>query len=162
MSLNLDLQQGTSFDWQLQALNPDDSVSMQFLSGDTLSAKLWQGDVDAAIFTPAITWLNAALAQYQISFNNADSLSLPLGVYYVEATATRTGRSAALLPLGSTVTIQAAPGASTAKPTYITVDDVRRVPGGVRPVAKLARRKHPAQLPRRQRRATRVPRAGPG
>ena len=131
MSLNLDLQQGTSFDWQLQALNPDDSVSTQFLSGDTLAAKLWQGDSDASIFTPAITWLNASAAQYQISFNNADSLNLPLGVYYVQATATRGGRSAALLPRGTTVTIQAAPGASTAKPTYVTVDDIRSIAGWV-------------------------------
>jgi hypothetical protein len=132
MSLNLDLQQGTSFDWQLAALNPDDSVPTgQFLSSDTLSAKLWQGNSDASVLTPTITWLSATNAQYQISFNNADTANLPLGVYYIEATATRSGRSAKLMPKGSTVTIEGAPGTTTASPTYITITDIRTIAGWI-------------------------------
>jgi hypothetical protein len=128
MGLNQDIQQGTSFDWQLQALNPDDSVPTgQFLSSDTLAAKLWQGASDSPVLTPTITWLSATNAQFQISFQNADTAGLPLGVYYAQATATRAGRSAALMPKGSTVTITSAPGSSTASPTYITVADVRTV-----------------------------------
>jgi hypothetical protein len=128
LALNLDLQQGTSFDWQLQALNPDDSVPTgQFLASDSVASKLWQGASDAPVFAPAISWLNATAAQYQISFNNADLVNLPLGVYYIEATATRAGRSAALLPKGSTVTLLAAPGTTTPAPTYITVIDIRSI-----------------------------------
>jgi hypothetical protein len=132
MALNLDLQQGTSFDWQLQVLNPDDSVpTSQFMSTDTLSAKLWQGDTDAPILSPAVTWLNASAAQYQISFNDSDTVSVALGVYYVQATATRSGRSAALMPTGSTVTLLSAPGAATAQPTYIVADDIRTIAGWI-------------------------------
>jgi hypothetical protein len=132
MSLNLDLQQGTSFDWQLQALNPDDSVPTgQFLGSDTLSAVLWQGHSDSPVLTKVPTWLSATNAQYQISFNNADSANLALGVYYCQATATRGGRSAALMPRGSTVTIQAAPGSTAAQPTYVTVIDIRSIAGWI-------------------------------
>jgi hypothetical protein len=83
------------------------------------------------VLTIVPTWISATNAQYQISFNNADSAALPVGVYYVEATATRTGRSASLLPKGSTVTIVAAPGSSTAKPTYIAVTDIRPIAGWI-------------------------------
>jgi hypothetical protein len=132
VSLNLDLQIGTSFDWQLQALNPDDSIPTgQFENTDTLLAQLWQGQEDIALATPAIVWLSATNAQYQISFNNADTLTLALGVYYVSATATRSGRSAALLPKGSTVTLQPAPGATVSPPTYITVADIRVIAGWI-------------------------------
>jgi len=130
--LNLPLQQGTSFDWQLQALNPDDSVPTgQFTGSDALSAKLWQGASDLSLitFSTPPSWINAANAQYQISFNNADTATLALGVYFVQCTATRTGRSAALMPWGSTVTIQAAPGSTAARPTYITAGDLRLIAG---------------------------------
>ena len=130
MSLNLDLQQGTSFDWQLQILNPDGSVPTgQFLGSDTLSAVLWQGDLESPVLTKVPTWLSATNAQIQISFNNADTATLPLGVYYVQATATRSSRSAALLPRGTTVTITDAPGTTTALPAYITADDIRTIAG---------------------------------
>ncbi len=132
MALNLDLQIGTSFDWQLQALNPDDSVPTgQFLNTDTLLAQLWQGAEDVVLATPAVSWLNASNAQYMISWNNADTASLALGVYYVRATATRSGRSAALMPKGSTVTLQPAPGTTTSPATYITVQDIRAIAGWI-------------------------------
>src|SRR6516165_4871553 len=108
MPLNQNLQQGTSFDWQLQALNPDDSVPVnQFLPTDVLSAKLWSGASDLSLitFSTPPSWLDATNAQYQISFNNADLALLPLGVYYIQCTATRSGRSVALLPYGSTITL---------------------------------------------------------
>jgi hypothetical protein len=130
VALNLNLQQGTSFDWQLQALNPDDSVPVgQFLSSDTLSANLWSGasDVSLITFSTPPTWIDATNAQYQISFNNSDMALLALGVYFIQATATRSGRSATLLPYGSTVTLQAAPGAALLRPTYITSYDLRRI-----------------------------------
>ncbi len=132
MSLNLDLQIGTSFDWQLQALNPDDSVPTgQFLGTDTLLAQLWQGSQDIALATPSITWISATNAQYQISFNNPDTANLALGVYYVRATATRSGRSASLMPKGSTVTLQPAPGTTTSPAVYITVADIRVIAGWI-------------------------------
>lgn len=132
MSLNLDLQIGTSYDWQLQALNPDDSVPTdQFEDSDTLLAQLWQGSQDIALATPAITWISSANAQYQISFNNADTLSLTIGVYYVMATATRGGRSASLIPKGSTVTLTPAPGSTTSPPVYNTIEDMRDIAGWI-------------------------------
>jgi len=132
MALNLDLAIGTAFDWQLQVLNPDDSVPTgQFLSSDTLLAQLWQGAADIVVATPTATWINASNAQYQISFNNADTATLAQGVYFVQATATRAGRSASLMPAGSTVTLTASPGSTAARPTYINVVDIRKIAGWI-------------------------------
>ncbi len=132
--LNLDLQQGTSFDWQLQAKNPDDTVPTgQFLSSDALAAKLWQGASDLSLitFSTPPSWIDATNAEFQITFNNADTATVPPAVYFVQCTATRAGRSAGLMPFGSTVTIQPAPGTSAARPTYITVIDLRNIAGWI-------------------------------
>lgn len=132
MPLNLDLVIGTSFDWQLQIENPDDSIPTgQFENTDTLSATLWQGSQDLPLATPTATWINATDAQYQVSFNNSTTATLALGVYYIMATATRSGRSASLMPKGSTVTLQPAPGTTAAPPTYITVQDIRVIAGWI-------------------------------
>ena len=134
MGLNLDLQIGTSFLWQLQILNPDDSVPTgQFLSTDVVTAALWQGASDAAIWTKTssssadVGWISATNAQFFITLHPADTSNLSPGVYYVEATATRGSDSAALLPKGTTLTLTAAPGTTTPRASYITVADVRRI-----------------------------------
>jgi hypothetical protein len=132
MSLNLDLQQATSFDWQLQVKNPDDSVPTgQFLGSDTLTSSMWTGAANLPVLAEVPTWLSATNAQFQISFNNADTANLAAGVYYIQAWATRAGRSARLLPENSTVTLLAAPGTSAARPTYIAVKDLRRIAGWI-------------------------------
>lgn len=128
MSLNLDLQIGTSFDWQLGALNPDESVPTgQFLSSDTLVSYLWQGSTDIKVATLTATWLNATDAEFQISFDNSTTASLAQGQYYVYCTATRGSRSASLVPYGTTVTLKPAPGTTAGRPTYITAFHLRKI-----------------------------------
>jgi hypothetical protein len=131
MPLNRNVPIGTSFDWQLQALNPDDSVPTgQFLSSDVLACNLWQGQSSSPVATPAISWINATNAQYLISGQISDTINLAPGVYYIEALATRAGsptRTASLMPRDSTVTLTAVPGSTSARPTYITVADLRRI-----------------------------------
>jgi hypothetical protein len=81
--------------------------------------------------TPTVTWINATQAEYQITLQNADSAGLAPGQYYVQAFATRAGtptRTTALLPRGTSLEILAAAGATfTARPTYITVTDIRKI-----------------------------------
>ena len=132
MGLNLDLQIGTSFDWQLAALNPDDSVPTdQFMDSDVLAAFLWQGSTDISLATLTADWLSATNAQFQISFDNDTTTGFAQGVYYVDCTATRAGRSVSLLPYGTTVTLKPSPGATVGRPTYITVADLRRIAGWI-------------------------------
>ncbi len=132
MGISLELVQGTARDFPFQVQNPDGTVPTGiFLSTDALTAKVWQGQNETPALTPAANWISAANAQYQVSFQNTDSAGLAYGVYYLQAFATRAGtpaRTTALLPVGTALTILAAPGAAfTARPTYINALDIRKI-----------------------------------
>jgi hypothetical protein len=133
MGLTLEITQGAARDFPFQVSNPDGTAATQFLNTDTLTASVWQGTNETALLNPAASWLNsnAPAGQVLISFQNTDSAGLAIGQYYIQAFATRAGtpgRTAALLPKGSSLTVLAAPGtAFTAAPTYITISDVRKI-----------------------------------
>lgn len=96
--LTLTVIQGTSRDFVLEAENPDGTpVSNTFLDTDTLSTTVWSGDGTVALLSPTTIWVASSLGQFQITFNNADTLSLPPDTYRILTTATRFGRSAAIL-----------------------------------------------------------------
>ena len=138
MGLNWDLQIGTSRLIQVQCLNPDDSIPTgQFLSTDVLSFALWPGAAAAPVVVKSsatssdLAWISASSAQFSIALHPVDTVSLPQGAYYAEATATRGSDTAALLPKGSTITLTAAPGSGAARATYVTVADLRRLAGWI-------------------------------
>ncbi len=132
MALSLELIQGTSRDFPFQVQNPDGTAPVGvFLSTDTLTANVWAGNNETPLLTPAVTWISATNAQVQVSFQNADSASLAIGQYYLQAYATRAGsptRTTALLPAATVLSILAAPGTSfTPRPTYINITDIRKI-----------------------------------
>jgi len=135
MGISLQLVQGTARDFPFQVQNPDGTVPTGiFLGTDTLNATVWAGSNETPLLTPAAAWINANTAQYQVTLQNTDSSSLASGQYYLQAYATRAGiglaptRTTALLPRGTSLEILAAPGTSfTARPTYITVRDIRKI-----------------------------------
>jgi len=152
MGIALQLAQGTSADFAFQlagstaptepwTLDPEQTVlivgapagtaSGSFLGTDTLTASVWAGTNETALLTPTATWISAPNAQVRVSFQNADSLSLAISQYYLQAYATRIGtptRATALLPRGTSLEILAAPGATfTPRPTYIVLNDVRKI-----------------------------------
>jgi hypothetical protein len=132
MGISLELVQGTARDFPFQVQNPDGTVPTDiFLSTDTLAATVWAGSNETPLLTPTATWLSATNAQYQVTLQNTDSASLAPGQYYIQAYSTRAGsppRTTALLPRGTSLEILAAPGSSfTARPTYISVTDIRKI-----------------------------------
>jgi len=133
MGLSLSITQGAARDFPCQIYNPDGTPATQFLNTDTLNCVVWQGQNETPVLTPGVSWLNsnAPAGQIVISLQDTDSSSLAYGQYYVQAFATRAGsptRSAALLPKGSSLTVLAAPGTTfTARPTYITIVNVRNI-----------------------------------
>lgn len=151
MSIALAIVQGTSADFQFQlagatasvepfTLDPEQTVLISgtpsttplgsFLSTDVLTASVWAGSNEVPLLTPAASWLSAPDAQVQVSIQNADSLGLAYGTYYIQAFATRAGtppRTTALLPRGSSLEIIAAPMAAVPRPTYIGIVDLRKI-----------------------------------
>jgi hypothetical protein len=151
MSIALQIVQGTSRDFQFQlagataltepwTLDPEQTVlitgppasaaSGSFLSTDVLTASVWAGSNELPLLTPAASWISAPDAQFQISVQNADSLSLAYGVYYLQTYAVRAGtppRTTALLPRGTSLEIIAAPLAAVPRPAYIGIADLRKI-----------------------------------
>ncbi len=133
MSIALELVQGTSRDFPFQITNPDGSIPTGiFLAGDILTASVWAGlnESSLVVFATAPSWISATNAQYQITFQNADSSSLAIGTYYLQAYATRAGtpsRTTALLPRGTSIDIIAAAETAVPRPTYISVVNLRGI-----------------------------------
>lgn len=129
--LNLDLRIGTSRAWQLQVLNPDDSVPTgQFLDSDTLSATVWRGSATAPVISkamPDVAWISSSNAQFVINWYPTDTAGQAAGVYYVAAQATRGTDVADLLPEGSTLTLFDTPGTASPRPSYIATSDIKRL-----------------------------------
>jgi hypothetical protein len=102
-----------------------------FLSGDVLTCSVWQGQNETSVLSPAIGWITASLGTFLTTFQNADTQSLAYGQYYIQAFATRAGspsRTVQLLPVGSSLVVAAAPGTTfAARPTYISITDVRNI-----------------------------------
>lgn len=95
--LTLQIKQGTSRDFQLQATNLDGTPAINlFQVTDVLLTNIWSGDGTLVLLAPTTTWINATQGQFQISLNNVDTATLVSDVYRIQTTATRSGRSAAL------------------------------------------------------------------
>ena len=176
MAIALELVQGTARDFPFQVTNPDGTTPTGiFLATDVLTASVWAGSNEVPLLTPTATWISATNAQYQVSSRTRTALP-GLGIYYLQAYATRAGtpsRTTALLPRGTSLEIIAAPrrrapadlhrdhGPAEDRPLD------RRPPGAgfargvrrpVRRLARLARRDDPAELPGRQRLTAGLPR----
>jgi hypothetical protein len=131
MSIAVELVQGTARDFPFQITNPDGTVPTGiFTVTDVLTAKVWAGSNEVPLLTPTASWVSAPNATYQVTLQNIDSSSLPYGIYYLQAYATRPGtppRTTALLPRGSSLEIIAAPAAVVPRPTYIGIADLRKI-----------------------------------
>ena len=131
MAIAVELVQGTARDFPFQVMNPDGTVPTGvFLDTDFLTASVWAGLNEVPLLTPTTTWISATNAQYQVTFQNTDSASLAIGVYYLQAYATRAGtpsRTTALLPRGTSIEIIGQPLAAVPRPTYISIVNLRTI-----------------------------------
>ena len=128
MSISLELFQGSSKDFTLTAMGPDGADSTETFTGaEALTAKMWPGGSLPATLTPTATWVSAPAKTWKLSFNDADTAAIAVGIYYIQAWANQSGRNITLLPEGATLEILSVPGTGSARPTYIGIDDVRSV-----------------------------------
>ena len=59
MSVQLTIVQGSAADWPLQAQNRGGSTTPTFGSSDTLTATIWVGVDQTALFQPSVSWYTA-------------------------------------------------------------------------------------------------------
>jgi hypothetical protein len=118
---------GTSRDYTLEVYRNDGTPyaagTTPFDGTETLVANLGLGVDQPALFQPAVAWIDYTIAQFQVSFQDADTAGFTPGEYVLQATANKSGRTANLfvgyLPL------QQITGTATAPTTYGSLDDMR-------------------------------------
>ena len=125
MGLTLELIQGTSGDYPLQAYNRDGTLATGvFQDSDSLTCKVWAGQDQQVIFNPGITWISSSAGTYQVTFNNADTSSWLPGNYRIQAYASRGGRTACIGNMN--LSLAYAPGMAPVLSTYCSLQDILR------------------------------------
>lgn len=96
--LTLSMIKGTSRDFALQANNSDGTPALNlFLDTDTIASRVWRGDSQILLLSPASSWISASLGTFQVTFNDLDTSTFESGQYRIQTTAARTGRTAVIL-----------------------------------------------------------------
>ena len=134
MSVQLTIVQGSAADWPLQAQNRGGSSTPTFGSSDTLTATVWVGVDQTALFQPAVAWYTAngtqtgyGQGQVLVSPTAAQSATLEQnGTYSLEVWWTQAGvggKTACIVR--ATVTVLPAPGTATPAVTaYCQLSDM--------------------------------------
>lgn len=90
----LTIARGRSRDFLLQVPDPATGLpSTRFLGSDTLATALWAGDDGPILAAPTTSWVDVTTATFRVSFVDATTGGLEPGPYWLETTATRSGRS---------------------------------------------------------------------
>jgi hypothetical protein len=117
------VSQGSSRSFSFQVLQADLSTpSAAYLSSDVLTAKVWPGDIQMVVATPAASWIDATVAKWRLDFAPADTSTLIAGVYRVRVIATRGSAIDELLR--DSVEVLVVAGAGAAPSVYCTYQDM--------------------------------------
>ncbi len=133
MSVQLTIVQGSAADWPLQAQNRGGASVPTFGSSDTLTATVWIGVNQTALFQPAVSWYTAngtqtgyGQGQVLVSPTAAQSTQLEQnGTYSLEVWWTQSGTGKTACIVRATVSVLPAPGTSSeAVTTYCQLSDM--------------------------------------
>lgn len=128
MPLNFELLKGTSRDLSLSATTPEGgAIADDLTTAATPTAVVWPGGDRPATFSPSAAWISAADRTFRVSIADADTALVDPAIYYLQAWTVVGGRTLSLLPNGSTFEVLPSPGATAARPSYVTMDDLRAV-----------------------------------
>lgn len=128
---NLEIVWGAQNNWQLQLVNRDgtDPQVGDFLPNDTLTAKVWAGQDQTAIFTPTVTWAqsgNGYLSGLTFTAVTAAQCSMlvPNEVYQLQLFVSRSGGDPVCVWWGQLTVLPAASAATSLLSTYATFADL--------------------------------------
>lgn len=132
----LQVFRGASADWTFEARPLLDSGGpAAFDAADAIAAKLWPGDSRPTILAPTAAWVDAPAGRFKASLSDAQTGSLPPGVYRLMVTASRAGKTATLAV--AAVEILESPGDDSAPAVYCTAEDLEDQLGWVGQVLDL-------------------------
>ena len=96
--LELEVVQGSAADWVLGAINRDGSTPTGFLGTDTLTATVWQGQSQAALFSPTVSWNTFSSGLVNLALTSAQTTGLDqIGKYHLQISVTRGGTSTVIV-----------------------------------------------------------------
>jgi hypothetical protein len=122
--LQLDVVQGSSADWVLAAINRDGSTPTGFLSSDTLTATVWQGQSQTALFSPTVSWNTYTSGLINLSVSSAQTSGLDQnGKYHLQISVTRSGVTSVVSDCLLKILASAGSGTQTTIP-YCTLADM--------------------------------------
>lgn len=81
MGYKLALPIGTDKSWQVTLLTEQSQPVTTYTDADTLTATVWAGADQPALFFPTVTWVNSALGTVRIAFLGTDTQGLDPGQY---------------------------------------------------------------------------------
>jgi hypothetical protein len=127
----LETSAGADDAWEIDALAVDalgnTSPVTGFLASDPLAATVWAGEDQAALFAPAVSWLDAPGGKVSLAVSAAQTRAVEPATYELEIVATPGGLTRKLFR--GWLKIAPAPGSAVALPVYTTVKDLRRYAG---------------------------------
>jgi hypothetical protein len=123
---------GAAYATNIQTYNRDGSIPTQWLSSDTLSATVSPGQNEASIFSPTVTWFNAAMGQVALSMTAAQTAMLAIeGDYWLTIYGTRSGTTYPIAWLWVQVVPAAGSQAAASPPDLITLAYANRLLGAL-------------------------------
>jgi hypothetical protein len=125
----LSLVQGSAAYFILAAVDRDGSTPSQLLSSDTLTAVVWAGQNQAALFSPTATWANVAAAQVAVAFTGSQTTALDYaGTYHMQVSVTR--GTTTIVIIDCLLQILPSPGTGTdlVKPYCVLADLLQHAP----------------------------------
>ncbi len=115
--------------WQVAA-EDSSGVAVAFNGGDSLECVVWQGSDSAALFSPSVSWLSAALGTITVSVSAAQTAPLTPGLYPLEVTAIPVSTGQRLRVLDAWFSVDPSPGVRAMPPVYGSYQDMVDHGGG--------------------------------
>lgn len=130
--LQLEIINGSSADWPLQATNRGGLTNPAYASGDTLTAMIWSGDDQAVLCSPATAWYTANgtqtgfdQGQVLVSISSVQSaLLVPGGTYSIQVWWTSANASKTACIVRGTISVLPTSGVAASPPVYCTLSDM--------------------------------------
>jgi hypothetical protein len=117
---------GSSQTWTVTAYYAAKPKTNVFTANDVLDSKVYQGDSQAVLFSPTVSWVDPSAGTIQVSISSAqtDAAEVTAGLYRIEVGVTPAGDGNRHVALYSTIRFVGTSGTSSTPPSLVSWSDV--------------------------------------